>query len=49
MNMKRFLPIFLLLLFAAWPLQAGKKAQKNFRLLYWNIQMGMWDGQSDNY
>lgn len=49
MNMKRFLPLFLLILFAAQPLQAGKKVQKNFRLLYWNIQMGMWDGQSDNY
>ena len=23
--------------------------QENFRLLYWNIQNGMWDGQEDNY
>lgn len=51
MNAKRILPFFLLLLSlcATQPLQAGKKVQKNFRLLYWNIQMGMWDGQSDNY
>ena len=24
-------------------------AQDNYRLLYWNIQNGMWDGQEDNY
>ena len=23
--------------------------QENYRLLYWNIQNGMWDGQEDNY
>lgn len=27
---------------------AGKKEQ-TIRLLYWNIQNGMWDGQGDNY
>ncbi len=25
------------------------KMQEDFRLLYWNIQNGMWDGQEDNY
>lgn len=24
-------------------------AKKTFRVLYWNIQNGMWDGQGDNY
>ena len=23
--------------------------EKNLRLLHWNIQNGMWDGQNDNY
>ncbi|MDD4820257.1 MAG: hypothetical protein PHD21_05430, partial [Flavobacteriales bacterium] len=26
-----------------------KNGEKNIRLLYWNIQNGMWDGQVDNY
>ncbi len=25
------------------------KPQESFRLLYWNIQNGMWDGQEDYY
>ena len=25
------------------------KAEQPLRLLYWNIQNGMWDGQNDNY
>ena len=27
----------------------GKREDNNMRLLYWNIQNGMWDGQNDNY
>ncbi|MBP3774788.1 MAG: endonuclease [Bacteroidaceae bacterium] len=27
----------------------AKKDKDNLRLLYWNIQNGMWDGQTDNY
>lgn len=30
------------------PTQA-KRDRNSLRLLYWNIQNGMWDGQSDNY
>lgn len=32
------------------PLMAGNGNRKgNFRLMYWNIQNGMWSGQGDNY
>ena len=31
---------------AAW---SGKRPDDRFRLLYWNIQNGMWSGQGDNY
>lgn len=31
------------------PLEAKKKPENNLRVLYWNIQNGMWDGQRDNY
>ncbi|MBQ7876852.1 MAG: endonuclease [Bacteroidales bacterium] len=27
----------------------GKKSSKSLRILVWNIQNGMWDGQPDNY
>lgn len=39
------------LLFAAILLPGHSSAQTdgNFRLLYWNIQNGMWSGQGDNY
>ena len=30
-------------------LTSCKKQDANLRLLYWNIQNGMWDGQNDNY
>lgn len=30
-------------------LPASGKQKGNLRLLYWNIQNGMWDGQTDNY
>lgn len=39
----------LLLLIAAALLPACKKGDAQLRLLYWNIQNGMWDGQTDNY
>lgn len=29
--------------------QGKKENEGNFRLLYWNIQNGMWDGQTDDY
>lgn len=48
-NLKVFILLSLMLL-ASMPLQAGKKDKdKTIRLLYWNIQNGMWDGQTDNY
>lgn len=48
-NCKLIISLFLLL-FAASPLMAGKKDKgRTVRLLYWNIQNGMWDGQKDNY
>lgn len=43
--MKRFLFIAAILLATA----AKAPKQENYRLLYWNIQNGMWDGQEDNY
>ena len=43
--MKRvFLAAVLLTLFCV-----SSSAQKQYRLLYWNIQNGMWDGQEDRY
>ena len=39
---------FLLILMAA-ALLAGCNSEKPLRVLYWNIQNGMWDGQTDNY
>ncbi len=27
----------------------GKEGKKNFRVLYWNTQNGVWSGESDNY
>ena len=49
--MKRLFTCFLtvLLLVTLVPLHAKKKQDNNLRLLYWNIQNGMWDGQRDNY
>ncbi|MBQ9819717.1 MAG: endonuclease/exonuclease/phosphatase family protein [Bacteroidales bacterium] len=51
--MKRilYLTTIILLMFPAG-ISAGnrKKTPKpNLRILYWNIQNGMWDGQTDNY
>lgn len=49
--MKKIFLAFALLIAAALLVLTGSSAPKsaNFRLLYWNIQNGMWDGQSDNY
>ena len=34
----------------ALTLQSAKRPKNDtLRLLYWNIQNGMWDGQEDNY
>ncbi len=49
--MKRILSICIVGLVLAGVLvtaSSGRKAS-NFRLLYWNIQNGMWDGQPDHY
>ncbi|MCR4920704.1 MAG: endonuclease [Bacteroidaceae bacterium] len=46
MKQKRFFLVALLI--AATTLSAGAKGN-NLRLLYWNIQNGMWDGQTDDY
>ena len=40
--------MLMLLLLASVSIQA-KGDKNNLRLLYWNIQNGMWDGQPDNY
>ena len=51
MTMKRLFICFLtvLLLVPIGSLHAKKKPENKLRLLYWNIQNGMWDGQRDNY
>ena len=51
MTMKRlFISLLMaLLLLPSGFLHAKKKPANNLRLLYWNIQNGMWDGQRDNY
>ena len=45
--MKKYLAIctLVVLCFSA----AGRSGEKPLRLLYWNIQNGMWSGQEDNY
>lgn len=45
MMMKRLL----LFLAIGLSLAATEPRQQNYRLLYWNIQNGMWDGQEDQY
>ena len=47
MGMKRLTLLTAALLALALP--SATAAKPNFRLLYWNIQNGMWDGQNDNY
>ena len=50
---KAFAIVFLLsfILGSAFQMEAKvpKKKKDTVRLLYWNIQNGMWDGQGDNY
>ena len=46
------LTFILLAAFVAGVLPAEGKSKpkpETLRLLYWNIQNGMWDGQNDNY
>ena len=45
--MKRFFPLAALLAFSLS--FSSCDHQKSLRLLYWNFQNGMWDGQADNY
>jgi endonuclease/exonuclease/phosphatase family metal-dependent hydrolase len=48
--MKRYLTIIMTAAVAAVMLLGCSKAEpKTLRLLHWNIQNGMWDGQNDNY
>ena len=46
--MKRLISFASLLLVSVWMLSSCCQS-KDLRLLYWNIQNGMWDGQPDNY
>ena len=39
----------LILLLSALLVFTSCTQEKNLRILYWNIQNGMWDGQTDNY
>ena len=48
--MRSIRSIFMALLaIAMFSLCSCDKKPVNMRLLYWNIQNGMWDGQNDNY
>lgn len=50
--MKRTIKSILLLVFAALAMfgtASGRKPRQEVRILYWNIQNGMWDGQTDHY
>ena len=49
MNRKTFSALVAGLLAALAAVSCGKQDDNNMRLLYWNIQNGMWDGQNDNY
>ena len=44
----RKISLFILTLFV-WVNCATAKTEQPLRLLYWNIQNGMWDGQTDDY
>lgn len=46
---RRFLLLLASGFILACPTQARKENSKGLRLLYWNIQNGMWDGQTDDY
>ena len=48
--MRRYLTFILTAAFAAVVFSGCSKSEDHtLRLLHWNIQNGMWDGQSDNY
>ena len=49
MKISRLFPALLATLLLTAPAGAAQKDKNNLRLLYWNIQNGMWDGQTDNY
>ncbi len=52
MNLKRTLfclSAFVAMVAAVVPCAAKRPAGTDLRLLYWNIQNGMWSGQDDNY
>ena len=50
-NMKRFLRILTVVLALGATVLAATSGRRSsqLRLVYWNIQNGMWDGQPDNY
>ena len=47
--MKRLFVLLLMPLLFSCGSVSDKSQETSFRLLYWNIQNGMWDGQGDNY
>ena len=50
MNRNKFLKTLSAVCISTLLISCGqKKKQKPLRLLYWNIQNGMWCGQDDNY
>ena len=50
MNRNKFLKTLSAVCISTLLISCGqKKEQKPLRLLYWNIQNGMWCGQDDNY
>ena len=48
-NMRK--QVFVMMMVSAVVMMIGcaEPEEKTFRLLHWNIQNGMWDGQNDNY
>ena len=50
--MKKFVTYFMVIALLGcvlFPANAQKKKNQKLRVVYWNIQNGMWDGQRDNY
>ncbi|MBQ0081202.1 MAG: endonuclease [Alistipes sp.] len=47
--MKRFVATLIILSCLCFSVWAKAKDEASVRLLYWNIQNGMWSGQGDNY
>ena len=46
---KQVLAMMTVLLATVMMIGCTEPEVKTFRLLHWNIQNGMWDGQNDNY